>query len=264
MRLHALAGLPRSGSTLLANVLSQHPHIHVSGTSALSLAVEKVVDTLSTAPEVQSDLANVPGAYDGYLAALRGLCDGWYINRPEAHVVDKGRNWVQYRALLTQIYPGSALIVCVRDPRDVIASIERQHQNTALFNSPVARTIHESADLLMRQDGMVGGPIRFCEDLLRRNLPGVVYVRYESLAASPQTVVDRIYDTFGIPSYQHDFDDVQNVATDLDALYRGKYPHDGSGTVKPSSHTWRDVIDGDLAAKIAGVYPMFMHHFGYT
>ena len=34
-RIYFLAGLPRSGSTLLANILAQHPQIHVTPTSGV-------------------------------------------------------------------------------------------------------------------------------------------------------------------------------------------------------------------------------------
>lgn len=263
MNLHVLAGLPRSGSTLLGNVLAQHPDVHVSGTSALPLCIEAVVNVLSNSPEVQSDLAKVPGAYERYVAAMRGLVDGWYAAQPEAHVVDKGRGWILQRALLDQLSPGGAMIVCVRDPRDVLASIERQNRRTAAFNSPVARTIYEACELLMVKEGMVGGPMRFVEDLIRRGSKGVVFVPYESFVSNPTLWLDRIHKTMGVEPFEHDLDNVVNVATDLDALYRNKYPHDGSGAIKPTGHDWRDTLDADLAVKVAGLFPLYMSTFGY-
>lgn len=261
--IHALAGLPRSGSTLLANVLAQHPDVHVSGTSALASCVEQVQRVLTDAPEIQSDLANVPGSYDRYLASLRGLCDGWYADRDEATIVDKGRGWVMFPTLLAQLYPNSALVVCVRDPRDVLASIERQHRATALFGSPVAPTVYEAAERLMVPDGLVGGPIRFIEDLIRRNIPAV-YVRYETFVADPATTVDRVAGALDLSAHTWDFENVTNQASDLDALYRNKYPHDGSGPIKPSGRTWQDTLDPQLAGLVASRYPLFMQTFAYT
>lgn len=264
MKLGALAGLPRSGTTLLANILAQHRDIHVSGTSALPLCIEALQNTLSAAPEVQSDLANVPGAYNRYLSAMRGFIDGWYGDLTEPIVIDKGRGWIMNRALLTQLAPGSVMIVSVRDPRDVVASIEKQHRRTAAFNSPLARTVYESADLLMKQDGMVGGPMRFIEDLLRRNLPGVAYVRYESFVVDPDTTMKRLVAAIGCDAFHFDYLNVENTASDLDALYRNKFPHEGSGAIKPTGRTWRDTLDADLAEKIAAVCPLYMRTFGYS
>lgn len=264
MKLHALAGLPRAGSTLLANVLSQHPDVYVSGTSTLSQAVEAVGGVLSNNAEIQAELANVPGSYERYRTALAELAHGWYCDRPEAHIIDKGRGWIKQRGLLEQVEPGSAMIVCVRDPRDVIASIERQHRRTAIFASPIAPTIYDGAETLMKQDGMVGGPMRWCEDLIRRSLPGVVWVRYESFVAAPDVALKKVHEALGTEPFAHDFENVENVSTDLDALYRGKYPHDGSGNIKPGGHHWSDVLDEGLAADIASVFPLFMQTFGYA
>jgi sulfotransferase len=263
--LHALAGLPRSGTTLLGNVLAQHPDVHVSGTSALPLCLEAVQGVLSTAPEVQSDLATVPGAYERYVAAMQGLIDGWYSQLDgDPAVIDKGRGWIMHRALLDQLAPGSVLVVCVRDPRDVVASIERQHRATAAFNSPLARTIYEVAELLMQPDGMVGGPMRFAEDLIRRKVGGVVWVRYESLVIDPATTVAKVADTLGLAPFAFDFTNVENVATDLDAIHRNKYPHDGSGPIKATGTDWRDVLEPGLAAAIIGRWPLYAATFGYS
>ena len=262
MILHTLAGLPRSGSTLLGNVLAQHPDVHVSGTSALEACVEAVVGVLSNSPEVTSDLANVPGAYDNYLSAIRAFADGWYGQRTETHVVDKSRGWSTRPSLLRQLYSDSALIVSVRDPRDVVASIERENRKTAVFNSPVAPTIYEAADILMKPDGMVGGPIRFIENLLRSSTPAV-YVRYESLVIDPASCVTRVASAMGLEPHTFDYENVVNIATDLDAIYRYKYPHKGEGAIKSTGTNWRDVFDESLGNLIAGAYPLYMQTFSY-
>jgi sulfotransferase len=263
MKLHALAGLPRSGSTLVANLLSQHPDVYVSGTSPLVDCVEAVMNVLTGSTEAQGQLANVPGTYESYVRSLRALTEGWYEDHGEDFIFDKGRSWVMFRDLLGQMHPGSQMIVCVRDPRDVIASIEKQNRRTPVFHSPLARTIFDAADLAMKPDGMVGGPIRFIEDLIRRNAQGVIPVRFESFVSDPAPTMQRIYGAIGCREFENDFEHIENVSPDLDALWRGKYPHDGSGAVTPSDHGWRNEMDQGLADNIAAAYPLYMETFGY-
>lgn len=264
MKFHALAGLPRSGSTLLANVLSQHPDVHVSSTSCLAHAVEMVGDVLSSSAEVQSDLANEPGAQEKYRGALRGLIEGWYAQREEPVVIDKGRGWAMHRLLLDQLFPGSTMILTVRDPRNVVASIERQHRRTAMFNSSLGRTIYEAAEALMAPDGMVGGPCRHIEDLVRRGLGGVHFVPYETLVRDPVGQLHATFDVLGLPGFTPDVANVEDHATDQDALYFGKFPHhDAVGQIKPTATSWEDVMDDELAGLIAGRYPLYMATFGY-
>lgn len=262
---HALAGLPRSGSTLLANVLAQHDDVYVSGTSALARVVEVAADVISTSAEVQSDLVAVPGAYEQYRHAMRGLIEGWYSQRGERIVIDKGRGWILHRLLLGQLIPNSVMLVTVRDPRDVVASIERQHRRTAVFNSPIARTLWETAQNLMAPDGMVGGPCRLIEDLIRRNAAGVHFVRYETLVRDPLPVVLAAFEAIGVDGFSPDVENVEDHATDVDALYFGKYPHhDAVGKIKPTGTSWQDTLDPQLARQVIEAYPLYAQTFGYS
>ena len=260
---HFIAGLPRSGSTLLANVLNQHPDIYASSTSPLAQCVSQIVNTISNLPEVQSDLASKPGSQESYVRMIRGMIEGRYETYSEKVIVDKGRGWTLHRLLLDQIMPGSIVFVTVRDPRDVVASIERQHRQTAIFDSPIAKTIYEVADLLMRPDGMVGGPCHLIEDTLRRKLGGVVFLQYESLVANPLTELTRVFNSIGF-NFVPDINSVEDSATDVDALYLNKFPHHNAvGKIKPTAHTWQDCFDEELGNLIISRYPLFSSTFHY-
>ena len=264
MTVHALAGLPRSGSTLLANVLAQHPDVHVSGTSALSNVLDAAQGVLSNDPTVISELSANPGMYGRYQAVLRGLVSGWYSTMDSrTSVVDKGRAWTPLWILAHDIDPAARLIVTVRDPRDVVASIETQHQNTGLFRSPVAHGVRDEAELLMSPDGLVGSQMRYIEDLIRRRSEGVLFVRYESFVVSPQPVLASIEAHLGLESFEYDTENVESRGGDADEVWRGKFPHDGTGPIKASGRAWEDVLDAELGALIAGVCPLYMTTFSY-
>lgn len=258
MTLHAVCGLPRAGTTLLGNLLAQHPDVHVSGTSTLPRAIETLQTMLSTEAEVQSELAQ---SYDRYLAAYRGLIDGWYAHIDSPVVIDKGRGWIMHRALLGQVSPDSRVVVCVRDPRDVIASIVRQDEVSAAFTSPLGQTVEQITAEAMSPTGMVGGPIRFSEDAIRRGAD-ICWVRYETFVAMPDETISRVADTLNLPPYSFDPTNVTNSNPDLDSVWRNKFPHVGSGPIKPGS-SWRDTLAPDIAARIAASYPFFMQTFGY-
>lgn len=264
MTTHYLAGTPRSGSTLMANVLSQHPEVHVTGTSPLFGSVDALVNALSAIPEIVGELDRTPGTYDRYLDAVRSFMAAWhsYIDAPV--VVDKHRGWLSRYALTQQLDPSSRTVVCVRDPRDIVASLERQERKTALFNSPVHQCLFDYASAVMAPEGMVGGPISLVEDALRRGVPAI-WVRYESLLAAPLQVLGDVRDALGLEHFTFDLDDIRNTSSDLDAIYRNKYPHQGDGalTADRSTH-WSDVIPDDLAELIAGRYPLYMKTFAYA
>lgn len=263
MTVHALAGTPRSGSTLLANLLSQHPDVHVSGTSALARTLGAVQQVVSTDPAVKSDLIAVGGTYDRVLGTYRAILDAWYADVDEPVVIDKGRGWLLHARLLSACDPRSRIIACVRDPRDIFASIIRQDGNTAGFASELGPTVHQQGLAAFADDGLIGGPIRFCEDAIRRNLD-VVWVRYEDLVAgpTPAAIMDTIVGRLGLEPFDFDFENIERAATDVDALYLNKFPHQGTGPIKPGQ-SWRDELHPEVAANCAAAAPLFMQTFGY-
>lgn len=262
--IHYLSGLPRAGSTLLANILGQHPDVYVTGTSPLFGAVNAVADAVSSIPEVVAELENIPGTYDRYLDALRSFMQSWHANRPESVVIDKHRGWPHRFALLQQLDPDAVMVAAVRDPRSVIASLERQERRTGLFNSPVAPTLYAYADQVLSPPGMVGQPLRLMEDMIRRKIP-MQWVRYETLLHNPHDILERLTEALGLEPFDYDIRNVENTATDLDAIHLHKFPHQGSGPVCPSrDRGWEDVMSDEVAALVAGVSPLFMQMFAYN
>lgn len=144
----------------------------------------------------------------------------------------------------------------------MVASIIRRDRQTAAFNTDLGAAVQDMTAKLMDPDGMVGGPIHHIEAALHSKVP-IVWVRFETFTASPETVMGRLTKALSLPEHEWDFDNVENTSTDLDAIYRGKYPHDGSGAVRPVDRGWDDVLSAPIAARIAASYPLFMHTFDY-
>ena len=152
-RVYFLAGLPRSGSTLLANILAQHGQIHVTPTSG-------IVDML-----VQ--VRNAWDRNDAFQAADRkwtkpprnGCCApcckpiSRHTDRPIC--IDKNRYWAEYLEMAAALVGGRdhlKVIVTVRDLRDVLASFELLYRKTSAFGEfkPILRWLSNSVP---RQDG---------------------------------------------------------------------------------------------------------------
>ncbi len=117
-----IVGLPRTGTTLLEQILSAHPMVHGAGER---MAVRETLVRL-TGTWAAADAASRAAALDAptltsashlYLAELHALA-------PEAaRVVDKMPDNAFQLGLIATLLPGARIICCTRDLRDVGASI---------------------------------------------------------------------------------------------------------------------------------------------
>ena len=128
-----VTGLPRAGSTLLCQLLAQHPEIDCEGHSS------PLCNTLLAIRRMISDdsffLSQLDGTFErsyAHLAsAMRGFLRGWHHDCNQKAVVDKDRAWRHAIELLLHIEPDARLIVCLRELGQIYGSIEAQHPCSA-------------------------------------------------------------------------------------------------------------------------------------
>lgn len=116
-------GLPRSGTTLIEQILASHPSIHGAGELSLGRRIFESLPAVlnrSAAPTKflpsldAKILRELAVRYDEELTRLAGAA-------PE-RVVDKTPDNTMYLGLLIALFPRATVIHCRRDPRDVALS----------------------------------------------------------------------------------------------------------------------------------------------
>jgi sulfotransferase len=114
-----LSGLPRSGSTLLGTLLSQHPSVYVSPTSSVREMINYILKyRLGDTPYFDLNDMNSPG-----WGAARGLLYGHYANIEKPLVVEKSRGWASDVGTAGNLIASSPKIVAsVRPIPEVISS----------------------------------------------------------------------------------------------------------------------------------------------
>lgn len=120
-------GMPRSGTTLLEQMLSGHPQIHGAGElSDVSTFVQSLPYRLGTQrlfPECLGDLTqrHVDDMAAEYLATIQAIA-------PAARfVVDKMPHNFLYLGLINLLFPKARVIHCTRDPLDTCLSVYFQY-----------------------------------------------------------------------------------------------------------------------------------------
>jgi len=147
-----IVGMPRSGTTLVEQILSGHPAIHGGGEMKhLDLVLMDhfggPTDPVSSAWR----LAGLDGSKLGKLA--RAYHQRATEDAPEGlRVTDKMPSNFRHLGLIGRMFPGARIIHCRRDPRDTCLSIYATHfaqgQNFAYDLSELGAYYHAYQDLM--------------------------------------------------------------------------------------------------------------------
>jgi sulfotransferase len=165
------------------------------------------------------------------------------------------------------MFPNAKMLICVRDLRAIFASIEKQHARNPMLDdagNPLELTAYSRADRLFSPNGMLGQQLVGIEDMLRRQLPYILIIQYETFVSNPQLLIDRIYSAIDEKPFEHDFENVENVSgTDVDGLYNCKFPHEGEGKVEAREEDWRKHVPQDIAGLVMQRFAGYNRAFGY-
>lgn len=229
-----VAGLPRAGSTLLCQLLAQHPDIRCDGQSSplcnVLLGVRRLIS------DDQFFLAQLDRSFDQSYANLRmamqGFLRGWNHGCLKPAVVDKNRAWLHSVEMLLHIEPNAKLIVCLRELGQIYGSIEAQHQRTVLvdFIDHLADFDRFGrADMLFAKDKAIGAPLTSLQAVL--DLPKAVqehlyFLRFEDLLEQPAACMSHVYAWLGLSAFEINPAKLAPMAAqESDSHYRMKYPH---------------------------------------
>jgi tetratricopeptide (TPR) repeat protein len=175
-----IVGLPRSGTTLVEQILSAHPDVGAGGELPFWNERGRAWEHAGATAPQEGFLA---AAAADYLALLRGIA-------PDvARVTDKMPLNFQWIGLLHLALPRATIIHCRRSPIDTALSIHQTHFNPRMsFPTGGAALV-----------GYVRAYQRLCAHW-RRILPPerFIEVDYEALTATPEPVVRRIVAASGL------------------------------------------------------------------
>jgi sulfotransferase len=262
-QLHAIGGLPRSGSTLLCNIINQNPRAKASSTSALPGFVRALSAVASERIEVRNLLDKFPDQTVARLnQSVGAFCAAWYGGTAADLVFDKSRGWNDQTAAFRDLNPGGVVFVIVRDLRAVFASVEKQDRKSGLLRSSPS-TIADRYRAAFAPDGVIGAPYRGVMSIVDQRPPNVYFLRFEDLVRRPAEILANIYSRIGAEPFEHDFANVTNTAIDPDGFYLHKFPHEGSGSVEVRPETWPEILPDWIAADIMKAAAPFNEFFKY-
>ncbi|NIL97337.1 MAG: hypothetical protein GTO53_07045, partial [Planctomycetales bacterium] len=260
--LHFVSGLPRSGSTLLMNLLGQNPSLHVTPTSGLIHLMRQVVHRWPNTREFRSQ--GLENARPFVLNGLRGLLSGFYQDQFEQGqtVFDKSRGWLQYIEPLEEILARRVkVITMVRDVRAIAASFEKLYRGRGIEgrvpSGPAAvrtATSEQRARHLLAASQVVGRSLSRVRDAIDRCPDRLLIIPYPHFTLHPQQTLSVIHQAFDLPPFDYDPDHVAQV-THEDDNYHGRQLHTIRPKIEaPPAEPWRGILPDSLCKQLEQEY----------
>ncbi len=246
-RYYFISGLPRSGSTLLANILAQNPEFHATGTSG-------IMDVMFATRNQWNERVEFKAApdYAAEIRVLRGILDSYFSNVTKPVVFDKSRGWLSEIEMAEEVLGHKVkILVPVRDIRNVLSSFEKLWRKNAPFNqSQLARenyfkfqTIEGRVEMYLAPMQPTGLAYNRIVDALNRGFADRMFlVDFDDLTNEPDKTMRQIYDFLGEPHFEHDFEHVEQVTFEDDAVHGIRDLHKIRQKVAPVTSDWSKII----------------------
>lgn len=241
-------GLPRSGSTLLMNVLNSNPEIYTTGTCPLPYALDSMKQVASQVSEfVAMDMDALDRSMSNF---IKFGIEGWFqaqTNKP--NVVSKSRTWDQQLRYLFRIYDRPKFMVVLRDPRDVICSFEKllakyPHVFMGSREWPFEwNDFNKRIEYYCTDAGAnLGRPLMMMphvHEYMQRYPSSFFVFKWEHFCADPHGSLDDLYRWMGLPAYRHDLNSIPpSDYVEHDAVYRSIVSHKTRSKFEPIPPQW--------------------------
>ena len=232
-----LAGMPRSGSTLLTSLLNQHPDVYASTNSPILEYMIRSEEFIYNMEQYQANPR--PEALQNVVSSM---LPAFYEDRSESVIIDKSRiagHPVPLEIINEHVGPDTKFIVMLRPTLEVLASfIKLMRANpigSSLIDSgldPLAGYLDDRrCDKLMQKGSHISVAIESIDNLKKpQHRERTFFVDYDTLVSDPAAVMLGLEDFLGLSHFEYDLENIVNPEQERD---KEVYGLDGMHTVRP-------------------------------
>jgi sulfotransferase len=261
-KIYFMAGLPRSGGTMLSSILSQNPDIYVSPQSVLP-------NTLgSTYNQYQSQENKDSDQWDGIYRVMETIIPTFYSGHEEKYIIDRNFSWLDPHpyVILENHLKNPIRVVCpVRNIMDILASWNRLCENDPsntydidiMKKDKTKRPMADKrADYFMAIGNSESGIRSGIEGMKRILHPqfknNIMLVDYDELTLNTENTIDNIYEFLGIKNYEHNLNNIisPHVYTDEWGV---KDHHKVKQTVDRERYVIEDIFSSSIINKYSNL-----------
>lgn len=226
-KFYFMAGLPRSGSTVLSSILNQNPRFY-SGPSS---------PVLSTMYTVENHLSN-DELFQSYpkpnqaKKIISSIIHQFYSDIQEPVIIDKNRAWSARTLYIEGYIEQRAKIICpMRDIDEILASMimmirrnpyqEGQERvnfiDEQLIKLNIALTDDNRCEYIAGPQGILGQSLNAIVEGFKQGFGDRIhFLEYKDLINEPVKTLEKLYEFLEEDMYEHNFDNLENIYREND------------------------------------------------
>lgn len=258
-----LAGLPRTGNTLLSSLLNQNPSIYSSPTSPIASYLYDL-QTFNDTDETTLRLTNK----EPLNKTLQNVIINYYEDIEQKIIIDREKAWAtpaNLRIIKRYITPTPKIIFTYRPIVEILASyisilpdysyIDMEMEQTNFWYKNYLTKNDNRCDYLMRSFGQIDKSLLSINEILKpENKNTFCVLAYDEIVTHPQETMDKIYNFLELPNYQHNFDNIVKLEIDNDeATGLPANLHDIRPQLKKTSKDPREVLSEYVINKYSNI-----------
>lgn len=210
---HFYAGLPRSGGTVLASILSQNPDVHVTSNTALYDVLHAANKAWIEAPTVMSH--PIP---EQIADVNKAIVDSMWMHRPEPIIIDRNRDWAHSMPSSSQWFDRDIKVIAsLRDVPSIIASwITIYKRETGNHSRVAVDSVAHSMWETFTKD-FLDSFIQMKRDASDR----LLFFEYDDIVSDPRHHLSQIEDFLGLPKFEYDLENIKGDFQDANIVPYG-------------------------------------------
>lgn len=235
--------MPRSGSTLLCNILAQNPDFHVTPTSGLSDIVSNIHAMWQQNPSIKASETS-----EKQLTIIKDLFQSYHSDTERPVVFNKSRGWAPLIELVElALNRPIKILTTIRDLPCILASFEKLYRKELKnINSPMLMNPEMSilsSRLNVWSNGVVGGAFNTIQDAcMRGHRDKFHFINYASLTTSPEITMKEVYKFLDKPYFSHNFKNVEQYTIERDIEHGFTDLHTIRPIIEPQPDDSREIL----------------------
>jgi sulfotransferase len=258
---HFLAGLPRSGNTLLSAIFNQNPEIYSTPLSPLPTYMFDFANAYST---IEQSIRNEENKVKSEIF-LSSFLDNYYKDVEKPVIIDREKAWgtpANLEIIKKFVNPKPKIIFTVRDILEIIASfikmdadyLKREvYQKNGFINNYRSQKDIICEHLMSPLEDIDKSLLSLASAFYPENKGIFHIVEYRDLISKPEETMNGIYEFLEMPHYSHNFKKIEKLEKDNDEILGlPKNLHDIKKSLSKSS-TDTDILSDYIKHKYSNM-----------